>query len=230
MAITLVSGQLFQSIEYSGSAFTTRTITLPGNWTVGNGLLIAATWLGTTETVTASDVAGNTFTTQSPRISLNSSTFWILCKNLQGTPSPTITLTFSSAVQYVVIWCREVTGQDTGTQPDVTSVGQNQGSPGSGTDAITSGNMTTVTNGCMVFSFYFRETYGGSVSTAGTGFTADAEILDAGNFVKRVEYRTQASLGSIAGTWTQSVPGVTNCGAIALRPSASDTLMAQACF
>jgi hypothetical protein len=223
MAIANVVGQLAQDIEYTGSAFAARTITLPSNWTVGNALLIAITWLGTTETVTASDVAGNTYTTQSLRVSLNSSTFWIICKQLQGTPSQTITLTFSSAVQYPVLWCREITGQDTTTQPDVAAVGQSQGSPGTGTDAITSGNMTTVTNGCMVYSFFFREAYGMAAgnTTAGTGFTADAENNDAGTFVQRQEYRLQASAGVIAGTWTQAVNGITNCGAIALRPAAT---------
>lgn len=211
--------------DTSGSTFTVRTITLPGNWVAGNAVWFEASWLETaTENFVVTDAAGNSFTSET-KFSNSRTTQYAWCKNLTGTPGTTFTLTWNSAISYYSIECVQFSGQDTTTQPDVARVAQQVNNVGSGTDAITSGNMTTVTNGCMIFSTDYRIGSGlplGNTS-AGTGFTSLGAIANGvGDFLSLSEYRIQATAGSVAGTFTEN-PGSSqnNVTAIAFRPAAA---------
>jgi hypothetical protein len=188
-------------------------------------------------------LAGNTFVPQmkfdSTGVSESSgiqNSRWYICKLLAGTPGTSVTFTFSAAAAAAItceIW--EISGQDTATQPDVAVVGSCVGGVASGTDTVSSGSMTPVTNNCLLFAEatdYFQSLTGGQLS-AGTGWTIDTILSTAAPSPVHASARLQqttaaakAGLFSTAGageTWTTSV--------IAIRPAApADVLMGQICL
>lgn len=212
--------QYKSGVDFSASDLASKVVTLNANWTAGNALLVAVLWFkNSAQVASVTDSAGNTYTGQTEYSygAGNSALRYFLCKNLAGTPGAAITVSFSPAAPYIGIECFEISGQDTTTQPDVAVAGQFAAFT-TATDNITSGNITTVTNGCLVVETTGRAYTGGTVAS-GTGFTGTAVLTDGTNVVLKSGYQLQASAGLIAGTFTQS--GATNCApmVIAIRPA-----------
>lgn len=82
--------------------------------------------------------------------------------------------------------------------------GQQQTNPGTGADAISSGNATTTANGNLVCSAVVSGNVTNTVK--GTGFT-DRESDTAVGTKMKCEDLTQSSAGAIPGTWTDTVNG-----------------------
>jgi hypothetical protein len=125
-----------------------------------------------------------------------------------GATTLTITLTGSSGNQQCVIdeWSR-----GTGAFADVHG-GQNQQTPGTGTDAITSGSFTTTVNNDIVWGVEAASTVF-TAASGGTGFTANT----AQNSMVS-EYKTLATAGSTAATFTQAAATARSTAMIAIEP------------
>lgn len=82
--------------------------------------------------------------------------------------SETVTVTFAGVVDFRAIWLEEITGAGTGA---IDAHGtRNQIAAGTGTDAVTSGNVTSTTQPALVFGFSYED--GGVSTNTGTGFTS----------------------------------------------------------
>jgi hypothetical protein len=113
----------------------------------------------------------------------------------------TITATFNASMNSnydVTIIAHEVSGIAT-TDPYDGSTIQTQDSPGTGANALTSGNIITTSNGDYIFAATGDTGYS-STATAGTNYTGRVS----GDDGTRSEDRIQAAAGSIAGTFTTS--------------------------
>jgi hypothetical protein len=150
------------------------------------------------------DDKGNGYTIlQSVTVGANQRTTLFCLFGINNGPSA-ITVNFGSNVNYAqVIWDEysNVTGTDGFT-------GQGQSNPGTGTDAVTSGNITTTIAGDTIWGSTIITT-GGTLPTKGTGFTLRTQDV-AGNWGLTTEDKVQASAGSVAATYTSSVGGGTN--------------------
>lgn len=109
----------------------------------------------------------------------------------------TITCTFAGAVTYASMQVAEYSGVATSLPLDQTT-SNNQTTPGTATDAITSGSVTTTTDGQLIVGWTTALTVGVGTVTAGTNYTARTNIF--GDTVD--EDRVQTSAGSIAATFT----------------------------
>lgn len=242
MALSVVQHASF--VDYAGTN-SSKVLALGGNWTAGNMLLCQATWRDSGFAgidCSVSDAATNTYTAQTKYTSTGVSesggiqnSRWFICKNLAGTPATSVTFTFSAAAAAAItveMW--EISGQNTTTQPDVAVVGSCVGGVASGTDTVSSGLLTPGTDNCLLFAEttdYFQSLAAGNL-TAGTGWTIDTVLsttapspVHASERLQQTTAAAKAGLFSTAGageTWITSV--------IAIRPSASDVLMAQGCM
>lgn len=103
-------------------------------------------------------------------------------------------------------WVIEFSGID--TSGFVAAEGQLQEATGTGTDAISSLSLTTANNNDLLLAWtwdYDHASPGTGTLSAGTDFTSTGS--DAVGNLHRGEYRTVASPGSVAGTFTHSVAG-----------------------
>jgi len=117
--------------------------------------------------------------------------------NINTTTAFVVTANFSASSNTPFIAAAEAMGVD--VSPRDQSTGQSQSAPGEGTNAVTSGAVTTTTDGQFIFAATRSQ---GSISTIspGTNFTGIASV--GGQF--RTEYRIQPSAGSQAGTFTSN--------------------------
>lgn len=121
-----------------------------------------------------------------------------------GTPTITATFTGGAApgqVQRATMLTQVVQGFATGPKFDAAH-GAVQASPGTGANAISSGNATTTVNGDYIFAATGTNNTPGAV-TAGTGYTIQ-NAPGLGALGVYAEDQTQAAAGAIAGTFTQA--------------------------
>jgi hypothetical protein len=112
----------------------------------------------------------------------------------------TVTVTFAGAITYASLQCSEYSGVQTSSPLDQTT-SNNQTDPGTGTDAVTSGNVTTTTDGQLIVGFSTALVVGAGTLSAGTNYTARTNVF--GDTL--CEDRVQTSAGSIAATFTNSL-------------------------
>jgi len=198
---------------------TTITCTFGSNVTSANAVAVQASWDligGANVTATASGV-GCTFSAAQDAVdqtgqdpNRRAATFY--GENCTG-GSTVVTITFSQTTTTREVIAHEIAGVATsGSQGGHT--GQFQATPGTGTDAVTSGSITTSVNGCYIFGTTTGG-LGGSIITAGTGYTAR---FNAGGNNHASEDRVQASAGSIAATFTLDAGLLTLTHVIAACP------------
>jgi len=146
------------------------------NLTAGSVLWCVVTWGdgGTPATATCADSVNGAWTAGPNINDTTDQQSWkgFFFKNTAGGSKPTVTVTFSPSAPWRAIYIQECGPCDTATQPDVTGAGQNQNAPGTGTDAVTSGNITTVTNNAYVVGASIIPSSATPVITAGTGFNS----------------------------------------------------------
>lgn len=92
---------------------------------------------------------------------------------------------------------------------------QVQPTPGTATDGVTSGSVTTVTNGCLIWGGGTDMAAQSSVLTQGTGET----LRQSGTLGIITQDKAQTTAGAIASTMTSSVNAAIASALIALQPA-----------
>jgi hypothetical protein len=212
MAVTVVTNQEDSFADYTGSTYPTVTLTFPGNWTVGNGILASISWVPTAaQTVSSVDAGSNSAVASNEFNDGDVNIRQFVIKNLSGTPGATVVFTFSAATGSIVAHACEVTGQDTATQPDAASVGQGQSGLSGTANAVSSGSITTASANAFLYGLSVINTTGTMTAIdEGTGFTAFPDITGLGGSISQLglaEYATRAVAG--AGDVTYTATGAT---------------------
>ena len=181
------------------AAATTIAVTLTG---VASGSLIVV-FVGHSSSGSTTGVNDGSAYTQAGSqatdvINSQASDAWYFINHASG--NPTITATFSSSIQYRRIRVAEYSGIATTGAFDAAN--QNyQANPGTGTDAIVSGNITTAEVDELIVSWTQNTGDGSTVASPGTGFTGRGT----GVYQDRLEDKHQATTGTTNGTFTQGV-------------------------
>ena len=133
-----------------------------------------------------------------------------VCVPVVTAGKPTIVVSFSgatSSVWYPALFAEHFSGSTSSSVISGTPAGQIQSTPGpgTGTNAITSGNTTPGVNGCLIYSVCNVDNGPGNTFVAGTGFTVT--FNGTANFGIQSENLTQATAAAIAGTWTDATNG-----------------------
>lgn len=224
MAATVVQSKSYHNLDdeaFGGAAF---NLTLDAALTVGNAVVVMAFCNNADDPFTVSDGGSNSYDSYLVSDDPYGDGFTsglAVCKNVTSATS-TITVTRTGTSQNIgglYVW--EVTGQDTGTNPDATPVRQFQNGRNTTTDHLSSGNVTTVTDGCLILGCAMIFFGSPSNISAGTDYT---ETAADGVHPGRVcgEQRTQTSAGAIAATFTLASGSGIECGTfvVPIRPAA----------
>jgi hypothetical protein len=180
------------------------TITRTATYAAGETIAVLVHWGSTTITVSSVSDGTHTFT---PRTVVTGANFtrrqqWFVAKNVAA-GSFTITVTFSLTVGNRHVAYFRTANPDTTADPQ-DSKGQDQFSPGTGTDAVTTTNMTPTSQPAGVLATDVTYTSASTV-TAGTGYTS-LGVLTAFNALagdtSRIEFQRITSTSAIAGTFT----------------------------
>lgn len=200
---------------------TTIAVTLTGV-TAGN-LLVAYAEMGENNTIVLSDDKGNTWanidTVDSDDVFAPYKLRTAYAKNVNsGTTVITATFGVSSDRRAIVV--HEVSGCDT-TAPLDQHTAQLQTSPGTGTDAISSGAITPSVDGCYLFGCSALPEWTSPIA-AGTGFTQRQTEND-GKPCYCTEDKVQTTAASIAATFTGVAGGTTKylSAIVAFKPAGS---------
>jgi hypothetical protein len=128
----------------------------------------------------------------------NMTTIWFV--STAGTPS-TVTANWTTPTTFTQLLCAEYHSTGAITLDGHTI--QAQAAPGSGANAISSGAITTGSNGDEIIGFYANLSAGDQQPTAGTSFTL--QLSDATLWNLSLEDRTQTTAGSVAATFSQAL-------------------------
>lgn len=204
-----------------GSAVSTRSVTLSAVGS-GNAICGTVTWGGNGGTnagllTSVDDDQGNTYNLEAVLLNIVDDQYFCAFSRTNIVNGPvTITAHFSSADAFIGIGAEEFSGGSTASSDERDGhTGQYQASAGTGTDAVTSGTVTTTVNGDLLWGSV-GPVFGAGIS-AGTGFTLG--LNPAGEPV--TEWRTQTTAGAgTAATATASASNETCTFLIALKPPA----------
>lgn len=111
----------------------------------------------------------------------------------------TVTVTFAGAITYASLQCSEYSGVATSSPLDKFA-SNSQTTPGTGANAVTSGSVTTTTDGQLIVGWSTALTVGAGTTSAGTGFTGRTNVF--GDTL--CEDQVQTSAGGIAATFTST--------------------------
>src|SRR5229473_6651810 len=200
---------------WTGTA-TTISATFASNVLAGNLIAVYVTYDGTGTLNSVTDSLGNTYTivqtiSDGTHVQKSATAY---AKNIAGGAN-TVTAPFASAICCRLIIAHEITGADTAAPLDgglgVGFSGQVQAAPGNGANAVTSGNMTTVTNGDYIFGAT-SDSSGLTTQTisAGTGETIRVNSSGATGNATASEEKIQATAGAVASTFTFNVTAGTS--------------------
>lgn len=135
------------------------------------------------------------------------------------TNGPTvITVTLSAAAGNWIIIAEEWSGVKAATDPSDGHTQQSQNTPGTTTDAITSGAITTTVNGDLVWGVSADVSSHSVAVSAGTGYTIST-TYNASIATITSETKTQSAAGSVAATWTQAANDSVINFVVALQPA-----------
>lgn len=126
-----------------------------------------------------------------------------------GTTALTVTCAFGATVHIKGIIIREVTGADSATpvNPSTAHAGQEQASPSTSADAVTSGTFSTP-NLPGLISALSKDDSGSGVPAAGTGFTSTFTTWAfGGSILARTEHKRVTAGSTQAGTFTAGGTG-----------------------
>jgi hypothetical protein len=204
--------------ENGNSGASSIPVSLSSNSPINDVIACYVFWIDPSITLTSvTDSKSNSYTvlTGDNQTSGNFHTAQALA---QVTSAGTLTITgnFSGTVaSSVKIGCADIENAATSSIIDQ-HVANTQSSPGTGTNAVTTGNITTAVSGDYLF--VWNVDCNGNVATisAGTGYT----IRNGGTNNQAIEDQVQASAGIIAGTFTYSSGGADTAmtGIIAIKP------------
>lgn len=174
---------------------------MPGAVTAGNRLVAITEAFQTGIGVTLSDTVGtNDVWTQIGTVRLNdgySVHVYQIASAAAG--AATIRATYASAVPFPMMWVGEISG----TSGFDTEASQLNINPGTGTDAISSGNTGTLAGAASLVLGYQLCTDGTADAIAGTGFTV-ADVLPDSGFDPSglVEHKRVTTTSAVAATFT----------------------------
>lgn len=126
-----------------------------------------------------------------------------VCKSAAA-GSFTLTVTFGSSVSYRGIMYARYTGLDNAATP--AQAGSVVVNAGTGTDAITSGNVTPAGQPAMIFTFAVEVSGGGSALAFGSGFVDRGAMTNWNTYIgfSRFEDKRVTSTSGVPGTFTVS--------------------------
>lgn len=213
---------------YDGINEVSHNLTFTSNVTAGN--LICGLAIAWTSTVTVSSVVGSVNGSYTVVDNMEAGVYRgaLFYKENISSGAETITVTFSgSAPSYLM--AHEVSGLATASALDQHAVNV-QPLNTTGTDNVTTGSVTTTTDGQYVVGFSSGEAEDPNISI-GTGFTAD---YTGGVGSAKSEHLIQSSAGSVAATWsrtdTTSATHVSGIMTFKVPGGVPLTLMGAACL
>lgn len=218
MAFTRVQG----AVGGASAASNTRFATFGAPVGVGNCVVGTVFYGGAiTGIVSIKDDKGNNYNvidTSSDATAVNACTTFVLGNILNGPTTVTFTGTGSDEI---AIWLDEYSGVAPLSNPVDGAAHKlvNLSVAATTANAITSGTVTPVTNGCLIYGTAINETTA-LTAVAGTGFTI-RQSQTAVVAPIYTEDQTQAARAAIAGTFTQSATTATRwfVGVIAILPA-----------
>jgi hypothetical protein len=184
-----------QGAESAGTSATTQAITFGSNTTTGNTIVCGSAFATTLNLVSAADAGGvNVYTllTETASVTLSVSVQQFYSVNITGGWT-VLTATYQNSGPSKGVHCAEFSGLNGGVDQQA---GQAQDNPGTATDAVTSGNITTTAADEVLFS---TTCCSAPTVILGTNYTY---IDAAASFDQGSEYRIVSSIGTYAGTWT----------------------------
>jgi len=217
MAFARVQGGSNQ--DWSGGSVTTVTATVSA---IGSGNLVSGyvTASGNMTDLQVKDGAGNSCTMGTVVYdATNNQTAQSFYKaNITNAPTTFILSRVGATnLTYAAIVLDEFSGVATSSPLTGTPAQQAQTSPGTGTDAITSGTTTPGANGALIYGWTQNDS-GSTLASAGTGYTsATSNATIAG----RTEYLTQGTAAAKAATFTVAANEAHITGVMAFLPAAT---------
>lgn len=198
MAVALVQSAI-DAEPFSGDA--TMPVAFGSNVAANNLIVGAVTWDGNHTLSSVTDSQGNTYTLETvvrdgatPTVSLQ------VFHTIAGSSAAcTVTATLSGNANRKAIVVHEVSGVQTTAGYRDKYAGQSQSNPGTGSNAVTSGSVTTTTDGQYIFGATGDPGYS-TGKTQGTGYTL--QETDGVMSILTSEDQVQTSAGSIAATFT----------------------------
>jgi len=178
--------------------------------TAGDALVVWFThdYSGGEPTLTCADSAGGTWSSALDTAKDATDTqkmVMFVCKNHPGGSSVLPTVTSSSSVPGRAIRCIQVTGVDTAALGAGEHAGQHQATPGTGTDGVTSGNVTPTASASLLLAHSFNSKASAAAPAAGTGFTNQTTCWPvSGGDEARSESKALSGTSAVAGTFTAS--------------------------
>ncbi len=156
----------------SSSATTIAVAYATANLTAGSTLVATVTWGSLDLTPTCADSVNGAWAAGPKQWSNDSgqgSAVFYKANNA-STAKPTVTVSFAgNSVDYRGLVIAEIGGVDT-TQPDVAGAGTEEWAPGTSANSISSGNISTATDGDFIYGSTVKVYTGGEGVTAGTDF------------------------------------------------------------
>jgi len=211
MALAFVGETANPPTTLSGTSATTQTCTR--TFTGGNAVIAFCMGIGSATTVTFTDDAGNTWTTDTTVTPLGGG-FQCLATghalNVSvgpgGTPGPTtVTATWNASVHHSFVILVEVSGAKTASALEGKG-GQFQNPGGTGTDGLTSGNPSpapTTTANTFVCGFTCNFNNNIAPTAVGTGFTQTGAVkYTASMGGVQGEYKIVSAAGTYPATFT----------------------------
>jgi len=136
-----------------------------------------------------------------------------ICGNITN-GATTVTANFSAAASNATIVWDEFSGISGSTDPTDVHGGQFQSSAGTGTDAMTSGNVTPTASGDLIYGISVTDSGATTPASVGTGYTIGAS--NGAGFGIVTESKVQAVAAAVAATFTATITGTVQCLTIAL--------------
>lgn len=195
----------FVSSGSAASLSASATRAVAATITTGEGVVVAVLMHNSGTSITGvADAMGNTYTSAgTPLAPAGEEVYAIFyCKNVIGGTGD-ITATFTDPANYSGIAYFRYTGLSASADAQGMN-GSTQPASGTGTDALTSGDITPSAQPAMVFGLTV-DGDGGSTITAGTGYTTRGSISNWNSvigFTTAFEDKRITSLSAVAATFT----------------------------
>lgn len=227
MSWSVIQRKVVDPAEVAGS---TGTITFDSTTTAGSllAVFVAMNYGGTRGNFTLRDSASRTFTEPSGAFANGNFSNLTDIHGFYYINHPggitTLTLTTDQNDFTYKAYAVEVSGILTSGAFDAAHAAVNDPS-GTGTDAISSGSLTTTATNDFLVAFTYDGDHaspGTGTLSAGTGFTSAAG--DVSGAICRGEYRNVSTASSVAGTFTHSAAGVHLTSAMAFKEVPTTTV------
>jgi hypothetical protein len=202
-----------QSCHGSNSFGASATCTFGSNVTAGHFVFVSASVYGTSTTITFTNCADVTFTTDTQVVVTSKGTMLHGWGSASATAAcvPTINTTTNNSITILAV---EISGSPNTLDGHATA---NIGAITSGS-TINAANITTATNGDFILSDFEDTAQAGATYTAGTGTI----LVQSSTYGAAIQGQVQSTHGSITPTITNgSVTGYFATGTVAIKPTAS---------